>query len=80
MTNGMWERHWKHYKEATGITCTPHQLRHAYATMLYEGDINMEDAQYLLGHAQIQTTKDIYTHIREQKVEKIKEKMLSIDI
>ena len=80
MTNGMWERHWRHYTEATGVTCTPHQLRHAYATMLYEGDINMEDAQYLLGHAQIQTTKDIYTHIREQKVEKIKAQMLSIDI
>ena len=82
MTNGMFERHWKHYTEATGVTCTPHQLRHAYATMLYEaGDkVSMEDAQYLLGHAQIQTTKDVYTHIRDSKVEKIKKAMLSIDI
>ena len=82
MTNGMWERHWKHYTEATGVTCTPHQLRHAYATMLYEaGDrVSMEDAHYLLGHANLQTTADIYTHIREQKVEKIKNAMLSIDI
>ncbi|MBQ7736994.1 MAG: tyrosine-type recombinase/integrase [Oscillospiraceae bacterium] len=82
MTNGMFERHWKHYTDASGVTCTPHQLRHAYATMLYEaGDkVSMEDAQYLLGHAQLQTTKDIYTHIRESKVEKIKNSMLSIDI
>lgn len=80
MTNGMWERHWKHYVEASGVTCTPHQLRHAYATMLYEAEIEMGDAQYLLGHAQIQTTKDVYTHIRDSKVEKIKKAMLSIDI
>lgn len=82
MTNGMWERHWKHYTDASGVKCTPHQLRHAYATMLYEaGDsVSMEDAQYLLGHANLQTTKDIYTHIRESKVEKIKNSMLSIDI
>ena len=50
--------------------------------MLYEAGekVSMEDAQYLLGHAQIQTTKDIYTHIREQKAEKIKVAMLDIDI
>ena len=82
MTNGMFERHWRHYTEATGVTCTPHQLRHAYATMLYEaGDrVSMEDAQYLLGHAQIQTTKDIYTHIRDAKAQKIRDSMLDIDI
>lgn len=82
MTNGMWERHWRHYTEASGVKCTPHQLRHAYATMLYEAGekVSMEDAQYLLGHAQIQTTKDIYTHIRDQKAEKIKAAMLDIDI
>ena len=82
MTNGMFERHWKHYTEASGVTCTPHQLRHAYATMLYEaGDkVSLEDAQYLLGHANLQTTADIYTHIREAKEEKIKQAMMDIDI
>lgn len=82
MTNGMFERHWGHYVEATGVKCTPHQLRHAYATMLYEaGDkVSMEDAQYLLGHAQIQTTKDVYTHIRDSKAEKIRQSMMDIDI
>lgn len=82
MTNGKWERAWKRYTEETGVTCTPHQLRHAYATMLYEaGDkVSMEDAQYLLGHAHIQTTKDIYTHVREAKAERIKAAVLGIDI
>lgn len=82
MTNGMFERHWRHYVEATGVTCTPHQLRHAYATMLYEaGDkVSIEDAQYLLGHANLQTTADVYTHIREAKTERIKQSMMDIDI
>lgn len=82
LTTGMFEKRWNKYADAAGIKCTPHQLRHAYATMLYEaGDkVSMEDAQYLLGHAQISTTKDIYTHIREQKAEKIKAAMMDIDI
>lgn len=82
MTNGAFVFHWRQYAEASGVKCTPHQLRHAYATMLYEaGDkVNLEDAQYLLGHANLQTTADIYTHIREKKAEKIKQAMLDIDI
>lgn len=82
MSHGVFKNLWRRYSEATGVTCTPHQLRHAYATMLYEaGDkVSMEDAQYLLGHANLQTTADIYTHIRETKAEKIKQSMMDIDI
>lgn len=82
MSHGVFKNLWRRYAEATGVTCTPHQLRHAYATMLYEaGDkVSLEDAQYLLGHANLQTTADIYTHIRETKAEKIKQSMMDIDI
>ena len=47
---------------------TPHQLRHAYATMLYEADIADKDAQALLGHTKISVTRDIYTHIRKKRM------------
>lgn len=61
----------KRGKEYEHIKCeatiTPHQLRHYYATMLYEAGIPDKDAQLLLGHSNIQTTKDIYTHIRDSK-------------
>lgn len=52
---------------------TPHQLRHAYATILFEAGVDEKDAQELLGHANISVTKDIYTHIRKSKKDKTAE-------
>lgn len=71
---------WEKYQSITGVTCTPHQLRHAYATMLFEANVDDKDAQFLLGHAQIETTKDIYTHIRAQRAKKIRDELKSLDI
>lgn len=48
-------------------TIERHQIRHEYATILYEAGIDPKQAQQLLGHAQISTTMDIYTHISEKK-------------
>lgn len=56
-------RNWKEYANRTEIDCTPHQLRHAYATMLYEAGVERKDAQELMGHSDIHTTENIYTHI-----------------
>lgn len=51
-----------------GIDVTPHQLRHAYATLLFEAGIPEKTAQSLLGHAQLSTTMDVYTELRERKL------------
>lgn len=48
-------------------TVTPHQFRHAYASMLDDAGIDEMGAKTLMGHASISVTKDIYTHIRERK-------------
>ena len=61
------ETEYKHYKKKHGIKCTLHELRHSYATMLYEMEIDVKSAQILLGHADISTTQNTYTHIREQR-------------
>ena len=61
-------RHWDKYQEQSGVSCTPHQLRHAYATMLYEAGIDEKLAQELMGHADISTTQNIYTHIRTSRL------------
>lgn len=71
---------WGRYKDASGVSCTPHQLRHCYATMLFEAGVSESDAQDLLGHAQISTTKDVYTHIRESRKKTVRESLYAVDI
>ena len=71
---------WNHYLRDSGITCTTHQLRHLYTTMLYEQGIAVKDAQRLLGHAQASTTQDIYTHIRAQREVHIHDALYHVDI
>lgn len=63
------ERHLRAYRAKTGIACTLHQLRHAYATSLYEAGIDIKEAQELLGHSSSQMTMDIYTHIRKSRMD-----------
>lgn len=46
---------------------TPHQLRHGYATILYEADIDAKTSQTFLGHADIHTTLQIYTDLRDKQ-------------
>ena len=46
-------------------TLTPHYFRHNYVTMLYESGIDPLVAMRIVGHANYQTTADIYTHIKE---------------
>lgn len=80
LTSTQFERKWKKYCRDTGITATPHQFRHAYATMLFENNIPPEEAQALLRHAQLSTTMDIYTDLREDKLKAIHKKVYSVDI
>lgn len=45
---------------------TPHYLRHTYATQLYRSSVDLKTAQYLLGHSDIRTTANIYSHINAE--------------
>lgn len=54
---------------------TPHQLRHAFATMCYEMGIDAKDAQQLLGHSKIEVTMDTYTHIRKSRRSDVADKL-----
>ena len=54
---------------------TAHQLRHAFATMLYDANIDEMDTKELMGHSSIQVTRDVYTHIRQSRREKTAEKL-----
>lgn len=54
---------------------TPHYLRHTYATMLAENGVDMKTAQYLLGHATIQMTAKIYTHVTPKMIDMVRDKI-----
>ncbi|WP_100065149.1 tyrosine-type recombinase/integrase [Miniphocaeibacter massiliensis] len=43
-----------------------HSLRHSYATRLFEANVPMKTVQSLLGHKDIQTTMNIYTHVMNE--------------
>lgn len=67
LTKTQYRKRWDKYCAAIGFELTAHQLRHGYATILYEAGIPDKDAQELLGHSSIQVTRDIYTHIRSTR-------------
>ena len=46
---------------------TWHCLRHTYATILYDAEVDVLTAQKLLGHADVKTTLEIYTHLSKEK-------------
>lgn len=78
MTETQFQRKWELYQKESGVSCTPHQLRHAYATILFEAGITAKDAQELLGHSTISTTQDIYTHIRKSRMDTVRETLNSM--
>ena len=45
---------------------SPHQLRHNYATVLYEQKVDVLTAKDIMGHKDISTTQKIYTSLRQK--------------
>ncbi len=52
-----------------------HSLRHTYATRLFENDVSIKTVQSLMGHSDIGTTMNIYTHVMPEKMTKDVQKL-----
>ena len=66
LTKSQVAKGWNKYTETIGISITPHQLRHTYASILYAAGIQAKSAQMLMGHSDITTTQNIYTHLMSE--------------
>lgn len=56
----------KRYIKEVGLSCTPHGLRHGFASILFKQGLDVKTIQYVLGHAQSSTTMEIYVHLMEE--------------
>ena len=80
LTQTVYRKKLREYQTMSGVRCTPHQLRHLYATMLYEAGVDDAVATELLGHSSITVTRDIYTHIRQSKLDHAAELLNKVSI
>ena len=67
----------RYLKHSFRNTLTPHALRHGYATTLYEAGVDVHTARALLGHAHVETTIAIYTHLRQRKKQESIDKLVA---
>lgn len=65
----------KSYAKTANLTehITPHMLRHSFATLMLEEDVDIRYIQSILGHSSITTTQ-IYTHVALGKQRNIMKK------
>lgn len=72
------EARWREYSIRLGLSCSPHQLRHAFATEWIERGVEVEEMRLVLGHRYSQTTEQWYQHVREQRQKAAARRFLSL--
>ncbi|MDR2277059.1 tyrosine-type recombinase/integrase [Vagococcus fluvialis] len=61
---------WLYRKNKDLKVITPHGFRHTHCSLLFESGVNIQEVQERLGHKDIKTTMNIYTHVTEKAIKK----------
>lgn len=69
MTEASWTNLRKRLIKELGFDFNWHQLRHTYATILYDAGVDVLSAQKFLGHSDVKITLGIYTSLSEKRQE-----------
>lgn len=66
-THAEWKM--KHYLDKAGLplNLTPHTLRHTHVSLLAEAGVELYEIMERLGHANDNTTRNIYLHVTKEK-------------
>jgi hypothetical protein len=49
------------------VSFLPHDMRHSFATALYDAGVPVKAAQYFLGHSDLKITLELYTHLSRER-------------
>ena len=74
-------KRWKKFLNDNNIPYKKwHSLRHTYASLLFQSGADIKTVQELLGHADINTTSQIYVHVfpetKKQAVNLLNQKLM----
>lgn len=75
LTKSLSDKYFNTYLQKNNLKFTQHMVRHTYATMLYNAEVDVKTAQKILGHKCISMTLDIYTHLEKKNFEKSAQKI-----
>lgn len=75
-TQGVIAGNFRTVSAKVGFHVSAHILRHTYATRLEEAGVPAKVAQYLMGHATIQMTKDVYTDVQDRYIKTFDERVI----
>lgn len=71
------ERYKIYQKEANLKYIGLHGFRHTHASLLFEAGVDYKDIQERLGHVNLKTTMDIYTHICDKRKQETIKKLVA---
>lgn len=66
----------KSKKDKQRFSFRAHDLRHTFATFLYDAGVDVKAAQYFLGHTDSKMTLDLYTHLSIEREADSRQKMV----